>query len=283
MQYGCSHLTNHPEAKLVLLAHGTIISAFLLAKSFSNKLEIKMSVIDFAKSAISNSNFEKLEEILQGLTKDQIQELAFYYKATSVIINMSGTWVEECKANLLDASGKIILKDVQIERSFKGWLEQSYDDSNLHSAAIAVLDTNFTYDYDEDYFSSGEMLFGKDYGYGASSSIYEADCTSEERYFNQDDIDEEDVDEDFDIDDCDIDDNNSELSIHSAYIIPDRVVIELDGFPSINLKISGDISYLTRWFIFSLLFNSSGKTIDDLEGNSLIISEFMSEEFKISV
>lgn len=237
-----------------------------------------MSVIDIAKNAINNLNIEKLEDILEDLSKEQIQELAFNYKATSVAINMSGTWVEECKAKLLDASGEVILNDVQVERSFKGWLEQAYSGSNLHSAAIAVLDVNFTHDYDEDYFTSGEMLFGEDYGYGASSSIYEADCKSEERYFNQDDID----DEDFDVDECDIDDSETELTIRSVCIVPDRVVMAIDGHPPMAFEISENISYSTRWFIFSLLFNSSGKTIEDLGLNSQIISEFMSENFEIS-
>jgi hypothetical protein len=236
-----------------------------------------MSAIDTAKTAIGNSNFELLEEILEDLSKEQIQELAFYYKTTSVTINMSGTWVEESTANLIDASGKLILSDIQIERGFKGWLAQNYNSSNLHSAALLVLDINFIHDYDEDYFSPGEMLFGADYGYGASSSTYEADCKSEERLFNQDDL-----DDDIDVDECDFDDADSELIIQNAYIVPNRVVITLDGYPSISFKVSKDMSYSTRWFIFSLLFNSSGKTIEDLGLNSQIVSEFMSENFEIS-
>lgn len=238
-----------------------------------------MPTIDAAKSAISDSNFELLEKILEDLSKEQIQELAFYYKATSVKINMSGSWVELCSAKLLNSSGEVVLDDIRLERGYKGWLEQFYDSSALHLASIAVLNRNFTYDFDEDYFSPGEMLFGKDYGFGASSSDYDAECKSEERIYSELDVD----DEDFDPDDCDVDENESSLTIQSVYIVPNSLIISLEGHPSISIKVHQDISHLVLWFVFALLFNSSGKSLSDLDGGSAIISEFMDENFQISV
>ena len=238
-----------------------------------------MHSIDIAKSAISNSNFELFEEILMDLSKEQIQELAFFYKATSVTINMSGTWVEICRAKLLNSSGKVVLDDIRLERGYKGRLEQFYDSSALHLAALAVLDANFTADFDEDYFSAGEMLFGKECGFGASSSAFEAECKSEERIYNELDVD----DEDFDPDDTEVDENGSSLIIQSVYIVPNRLIILIEGHPPISIKVYKDISHLVLWFVFALLFNSSGKSLNDLDKDSAIISDFMDDNFQISV
>jgi len=242
-------------------------------------LEALKSVINSAKSAIENSKSELLEEILERLSKEQIQELAFNYKATSVTINMFGSWIEECRAKLLNSSGKKILDDIRLERGYKGSLKQFYDSDRLHLAALVILDPNFSSDYDEDYFSPGEMLFGEEYGFGASSSDFDADCKSEERFFNEFDVNEE----DFDPDDCDVEENESGLSIHNVYIVPSLLTIALDGHPSISIKVREDIDHSVIWFSFALLFASSGKTIDDLEGNSQIIKYFMSDNFQISV
>jgi len=236
-----------------------------------------MPAIDTAKSAISNSNFELFEEVLENLSKEQIQELAFSYKATSMTINMSGTWVEICRAKLLNSSGKVVLDDIRLERGYKGWLEQFYDSSTLHLAALAVLDTNFTVDFDEDYFSAGEMLFGKDYGFGASSSDFEAECKSEERIYNELDVD----DEDFDPDDCDVDDNDSPVTLRSVYITVNSLIIAIEGHPSISIKVHQATNHLVCWFVFALLFNSSGKSVDELGDYS--VRYFMEDNFQLSV
>lgn len=238
-----------------------------------------MSVINSIKSAISNSDSELLELLLQKLSKAEIQELACSLKAISATINMSGTWVEECKTNLLDASGEVIISDIKVKRGFKGNLSQYYDISNLHSAALVVLDPNFTSDYDEDYFSPGEMLFGQDYGYGATSSDCDADCKSEQKIFSQDEAEGE----EFDSLDCEIGDDERELNLSDACVSIDNLIIELDGYPPVSIGIHEDINYLVLWFIFSVLFNSSGKTVQDLGGQSRLISDFMSENFQISV
>lgn len=238
-----------------------------------------MSAIKSINSAIANSNSKSLEVILNKLSKEEAQELAYSYKAISAKFIMSGTWIEKCQTNLLDSSGDIIINDIRVERSFKGKLSQFYDLNNLHSAALLILDPNFLRDYDEDYFSPGEMVFGQDYGYGATSSDFDADCKSEERIFDEDEL----VDRDIDPLDCEVDDHERELNISNAYITVDRLIIGLDGHPSISIAINENKSYLVLWFLFSLLFISSEKTVEDLGNNSEIIRDFMSEYFQISV
>lgn len=238
-----------------------------------------MSLNDSIKNAIANADSECLVSLIRKLTKEEVQKIAYSYRAKSATLIMFGTWVEECDANLLDSSGEVVFSDIRLERGFKGWLNQVYDVNNLHSVAIAVLDENFTGDYDEDFFSVGDMLFGEEQGYGASTSENEADCKSEERTI-QEDIDEEEIDP-FEYQ---IDEHNREMIISNAYISTKRLIIELDGYPEISIDVSGGVNYLVRWFVFSVLYLSSGKTIEELDKNSATtISDFMNEYFQISV
>lgn len=231
--------------------------------------------VENAKSAIINSNNEMLQKILCALSKEKIQELAFNYKATSATISMSGTWVERCEAKLIGPSGEIVANNIVLERGFKGWLKQSYDASNLHAASLAVLDANFTVDFDEDYFSPGKMLFGEEAGFPASSSSYEADCKSEQRIFDEYELEELDVDPG----ECEVVENDSEITLHNVYIKPSRLDIPLANNSTISIDVSGQVSHLVLWFVFALLFNSSGKRMDDLGGNAEIIKYFMEDNF----
>ena len=237
-----------------------------------------MSVVESAKSAIESSDSEALVEILENLNKCEIQEIATLYEAESVKIHMSGAWVERLKVNLIDSDGNVVLSGVNVDRSYKGNIEQFFDASNLHSAALIAIDANIG-DFDEDYFSPGEMLFGEDYGLDASSAYCTAECKSEDRHINYADIDEE----DFDADECEVDDDESDLKLLSASISANKIDIFFRGNSSISFKVNDQTSCLTLWYIFSVLFMSSRKTVDDLSGNESIIRDFMESNFDIEV
>jgi hypothetical protein len=219
-----------------------------------------MSVIESAKSAIENSDSEALIEILERLNKSEIQDIATLFDAESVKIHMSGTWVN-------------------LDRGYKGSIEQFFDASNLHSAALIALDVNVTSDFDEDYFSPDEMLFGEEYGLEASSAYCTAECKSEDRHINYGDIE----DEDFDADDCEVDDDESESKLLSASISVNKIDVIFQCDSSISFKINDQTNCLTLWYIFSVLFMSSGKSVEDLSGNETIIRDFMESNFDISV
>jgi hypothetical protein len=238
-----------------------------------------MSVIESAKSAIENSDSEALIAILERLNKSEIQDIATLFDAESVKIHMSGTWVERIKVNLIDSAGNLALSGVNLDRSYKGSIEQFFDASNLHSAALIALDVNVTSDFDEDYFSPDEMLFGEEYGLEASSAYCTAECKSEDRHINYGDIE----DEDFDADDCEVDDDESESKLLRASISVNKIDVIFRCDSSISFKINDQTNCSTLWYIFSVLFMSSGKSVEDLSGNETIIRDFMESNFDISV
>lgn len=234
-----------------------------------------MSFINSAMTAISNSNNESLSACLIEMSKEELQELAGKYKVTSASIHMAGSWVEESTGNLVDYENRIIQSDVEFERGFKGFIEQYYGPDSLHFAALLALDTNVTKDYDEDYFTPGSMVFGEEYGTPADEATSTADSNFEERYIRENEI-----EDDIDIDQCELEDGDADIKLGSAFIQAMEIDLFLSDGKKITLPLLRSESN-ERWFIFSILYMSSGKTLADLGRGVEDIKEFMESHFEI--
>lgn len=236
-----------------------------------------MSIIKSAMAAISKSDSKSLSSCLDKMSKEELQELASKYLATSATIYMSGSWTEESKAELIDPDGKIIQSNISYERYFNGDLEQYYGSSSIHLAALIAIDQNVTIDYDSDYFTPGSMVFGEDYGLGADDATYTADSRHEERYIRFDEL-----ADDIDIYECELDDSSSDINLRSAFIQAITIDILLADKKIITLPLL-EAGSNEQWFIFSLLFMSSKKSISDLKDYHYAIEDFMENNFGITL
>lgn len=236
-----------------------------------------MSIIKSAMAAISKSDSKSLSSCLDKMSKEELQELASKYLATSATIYMSGSWTEESKAELIDPDGKIIQSNISYERYFNGDLEQYYGSSSIHLAALIAIDQNVTIDYDSDYFTAGSMVFGEDYGLGADDATCSADSRHEERYIRFDEL-----PDDIDIDECGLDDSSSDINLGSAFIQAITIDILLADKKIITLPLL-EAGSNEQWFIFSLLFMSSKKSISDLKDYHYSIEDFMENNFGITL
>lgn len=232
-----------------------------------------MTNIDIAINAITKKDTEKLIGCLETMTKEEIQDLAEQFQAKSATVHMSGTWMEDGKGDLVDSEGNILQADVSVERSYKGWLELHYGPNSLHLASIIAIDRNSD-DYDEDYFTLGEMRFGDDYGLSPDSFKMECDCKSEDR-----DIDESQIEnyEDYDDFELSIDDYSEGGSLFATSISANQMDIDLESYGLISLPLQ-NTSANVKWFMFALLFMSSKKSISDLEPHHYDIQEFINDQ-----
>ena len=236
-----------------------------------------MSIIKSAMSAISKSDRKSLGSCLDKMSKEEIQELASKYAVTSATIHMAGSWVEESKANLVDYDRKIIQEDVSYERGYKGTLEQYYGPDSLHIAASLAVNPNVTVDFDADYFTPGSMLFGEDYDMPADDVSSYADCNFEERYIRRDEI-----EDDIDFDECELDESNADIKLGTAFIQATKIDLVLNTNNKITLPLL-EAGGNELWFIFSILFMSSKKTLEDLGADVDHVQEFMENYFEIII
>jgi hypothetical protein len=231
-----------------------------------------MKIIDAAISGITKQDRDKLISCLEKMSKEQIQTLAQQFQATSATIYMSGTWVESGKGDLVDSDGNILQADVSVDRGYKGWLKLYYGPNSLHLASIVAIDRN-NYDYDEDYFTLGEMRFSEDYGLSPDSFELDCDCKSEDRHINEHEIENY---EDYDLFDLSIEDYSEGGRLVATSISANRIEIKLESDRLINLPLQ-DISPNVNWFVFAVLFISSKKLISDIESHHDDIQEFIDE------
>ena len=231
-----------------------------------------MSIIDTAISAIKKQDSDKLIPCLEKMSKEDVQTLAQHFQATSATIFMSGTWMESGKGDLVDSDGNILQANVRVDRGYKGWLELHYGSNSLHLASIIAIDRN-NHDFDEDYFTLGEMRFGEDDGLSPDSFHLDCDCKSEDRYINEDEIENY---EDFDEFDLSIEDYSEGGRLVATSISADRIEIKLDSYGLINLPLQ-EISPNVNWFAFAILFISSKKSISEIEDHHYDIQEFIDE------
>lgn len=236
-----------------------------------------MSIIKSAMAAISKSDSKSLSSCLDKMSKEELQELASKYVATSATIHMTGSWVEESQANLVDFDRKVIQENVSYERGFKGDLEQHYGHSSLHLAALIAIDENVTIDYDADYFTPGSMIYGEDYGLGADDATCSADSNFEERYIRRDEL-----PDDVDIDECELDDSAGDIELRSAFIQAIKIDIHLEDKKVLTLPLL-EASPNDQWFIFAILFISSKKSISDLNDHHYSIEDFMENNFGVTL
>lgn len=232
-----------------------------------------MSLVKKAISAIGKSNMNALRNCLSEMSKAELQNLASEYHAINATIHMSGSWAEECTGNLIDYDRKIIQRDVKFDRGFRGDIEQYYGSESLHIAAITAIHQNVTVDFDSDYFSSGSMIFGKDYDLGADDANFNADINFEERYIRRDEL-----PDDVDLDECEIDDSEGDIKLSSAFIQAIEIEIELNNKKKLLLPLL-EANPNEQWFVFSLLFISSKKAISDIKDHHYDIQEFIENNF----
>lgn len=234
-----------------------------------------MSIIKSAMTAISKSDSKSLGSCLDKMSKEELQELASNYLVTSATIHMAGSWVEESNANLVDLDGNVVQEDVSYERGYKGAIEQYYGHDSLHFAALIAVNPNVTQDYDADYFTPGSMIFGEDYGYPADDASSSADCNFEDRYIRR-----EEIEEDVDLDECELEDSDADTKLYNAFIQAIEIDLILNTKNKITLPLL-EAGSNELWFIFSILFKSSKKSIKDLGNGASEVSEFMENNFGI--
>ncbi len=236
-----------------------------------------MSLIEHAKKSIESANTESLVKLLNQLTKAQIEQLASSYRAKSFTVVMNGSWSVESKANLLDMDGNVVLEGFNLERSYHGSLAQLFDANNLHWAGLFTLASNLGGDFDEDSFTPGSMEFKFDGSDNCVVVDMTADCNSEERHYDPADI----ADESVDIDMCEIEELEGTVTLNSASLDISGIEIEISGHPNLIIDIDDDINHMVCWFVFALLFISSGRTIEELGSDSVYIKDFMEQNFNI--
>ena len=236
-----------------------------------------MSIIKSAMTAIAKSNSKSLISCLEKMSKEEVQELASHCVISSATIYMSGTWVEESKGNLIDPEDNVLQENISVDRGYKGYLQLHYGPESLHLASIIPIDKN-NFDYDEDYFTQGEMLFGEDYGYPADSVDLDYEAKSEDRYLRESELD---LDE-FDEHDLSVEDYPGEYRLRSVSISANSIELTIDDNKTLKLPIlNADSSVL--WFLFSVLFMSSKKSIEDLKPFHYDIQDFMENNFGITL
>ena len=237
-----------------------------------------MSIIKSAMAAISKSDIDSLVSYLEQMSKEEVQELASMYSVKSAIVYMSGSWVEESKGNLMDSDDNVLQENVSVERGYKGWLELHYGPTSLHFASIIPIDSN-NGDYDEDYFTPGEMLFAEDYGYPADSVEADCDCKSEFKNIREEELNLDELDE-FDLW---VDDNDSYMQLSALSISANSIVLTFEEKKTLKLRIH-DVDKSVQWFLFSVLFMSSKKSISELDPSlQSMIQEYMECNFDIIV
>lgn len=235
-----------------------------------------MSIIKPAMTAISKSDSKSLISFLEQMSKEEIQELASKYLVKSAVVNMSGTWVEESYGNLVDSEDNVLQEDISVDRSYKGYLELHYHTESLHLASLIPIDRN-NCDYDEDYFTPGEMLFGEDYGYPADSVELDCECNGEDRHIREDELDLDQYDE-FELS---VDDSSSGTRLRSTSISATSILLTLDTLKTLWLPIQ-NVDHSVSWFLFSILFMSSNKPISALKPFHSEIQEYMESYFGIT-
>ena len=239
-------------------------------------MEASMSIIKSAMTAISKSDSKSLISSLEQMSKEEIQELASKYSVRSAVVSMSGTWVEESNGNLVDSEGNVLQEDVSVDRGYKGTLALYYGPESLHFASLIPIDRNND-DYDEDYFTPGEMIFGVDYGCPADGVELDCDCKSEDKHIREDELDLDQYDE-FELS---IDDNSSEITLNSTSICAASIELNFENQKSLKLPIQ-NVDLSVSWFLFSILFMSSNKPISELKPFYGDIQEYMESNFDIT-
>ena len=236
-----------------------------------------MSSFIRASVALKNQNSDEFCKVLDKLKKSEIQELATMLNIKSGTLHMQGSWIEQFKADLVNSDSEVIQAAITCERGYKGKLDQYYSVDSLHFLAIICIDANFTNDYDEDNFKPGTMLLDF-YDAPADSADYSFECNYESRSVRTNDVE----DEDFDESEYDIEELNSPIELRQACIVPTSIELTLNGGKSITFNVS-DPSPELRWFLFSSLFMSSGKSISELVTRHFEIKDFMNQSFGILV
>ncbi|AWW50221.1 hypothetical protein POPA111323_09530 [Polynucleobacter paneuropaeus] len=239
-----------------------------------------MIKLDIAIKALKNLDTSAFMEIVAYLNKEQIQDLALKCKAISANIYMSGSWVEKSKADLIDpAIGSLIYQDVPYESEFEGELIQQYITESLHLASIVCLDQNIQYDFDEDYFESGSMKFGLDYEYPADLVKIKSTCKYQKLSLKDDEIEEAGLSE-FKYT---LDQGKHPSELSSASIFANSIEILFDHKKSMRFPLKGS-NYSLIWFLFSVLFMSSNKTVAEISfANGKTIKDFIWDNFGIFI
>ena len=236
-----------------------------------------MSSFNRASRALKNQNSDEFCKVVNRLKKSEIQELASMLNIQSGTLHMQGSWVEQFQADLVNSDSEVIQAAVTCERGYKGKLDQHYSADSLHFLAIICIDANFTNDYDEDNFKPGTMLFDF-YDAPADSADYSFECNYESRSVSSNDVEDEDYDES----EYDLEELNFPIELRQASIVPTSIELTLIGGKSITFDVS-DPSPELRWFLFSSLFMSSGKSISELVTRHFEIKDFMTQNFDILV
>jgi hypothetical protein len=232
-----------------------------------------MTLITSAISAISKSDMSSLSNCLKEMSKGELQELASNYNANSATIYMDGSWMESLSGNLVDNESQIIQENIKLDRWYGGIIEQYYEKNSLYLAALIAIDYNINSDFDEDYFTIGTMIFGKEYQLSADDCFYDADCNHEERHIRLDEISDE-----VDVDECNIEDDSSDIKLGYASLLATKIELILNDKKTITLPLF-EASPKEQWFIFALLFMSSKKSISEISFYHDRIKSFMEENF----
>jgi len=236
-----------------------------------------MSPFNQAELALKALDTESFVNAVAHLNKEQIQELASQFKVISVKVFMSGSWVEVTTGDLIDSDGKILQENISVDTSYRGYFELLYGQDSLHLASLIPVDTS-NYEYDEDYFTPGEMLFAEDYGYSPDSFVSDIECKGEFRNIREDEIDLDDFDE-FDLS---VEDSGSETWLNCVAITANRIELTFKDQGVISLPLQ-NTHHSVSWFAFSILFMSSNKSIAELRPNEDIIKSFMECHYEIVI
>lgn len=234
-----------------------------------------MNLIDSALKAFSKSDLVLFEKYIDNFTKEQIQELANKISVCNASVMMSGSWVEEGSVDLVHYDATIVQKKVAYEQGFQGTLEQSFGFDKLDQAAIFSLNDCIDEEFDEDYFEIGTMLLDV---YSADEVYLQAECRYESRQIRYDEIE----DEDFDENSCDVEYGLYPIALNSTAITANRIILNINKGNAVTLPLKGS-SYRLKWFLFSVLFMSSGKSFIDISHARFEIAQFMENYFDIKV
>ena len=236
-----------------------------------------MSPFNQAKLALKALDTDSFVNAVAHLNKEQIQELASQFKVISVKVFMSGSWVEQTSGNLIDSDGRVVQKNVSVDKSYRGYFEMIYGQDSLHLASLIPVNTS-NYEYDEDYFTPGEMLFAEDYGYSPDSFEVDIDCIAEFKNIREDEIDLDDFDEY----DLSVEDSGSKTWLNCVEITANRIELTFKDQGVISLPLQ-NTHYSVLRFAFSVLFMSSNKSIAELRRNEDIIKSFMECHYEIVI
>lgn len=236
-----------------------------------------MTFFNQAVSALKDCDTDLFVASVSHLNKEQIQELASQFKVISAKVIMSGSWVEHTKGDLVDSDGEVVQQNVSIDKSFRGYFEMIYGQDRLHFASLIPVNTS-NWEYDEDYFTPGEMLFAKDYGYSPDSFEADINCIAEFKNIREDEIDLDDFDE-FDLS---VEDSDSKIWLNCVEITANRIELTFKDRGVIALPLQ-DTHHSVSWFAFSILFKSSNKSISELWRHEDLIKTFMECHYEIVI